>query len=143
MSTRELAPCGTIGAYSRHIQAKQAVDDACAQAWRDYRNEIKPVTVRVAMPRLADAACATRRGQALFADITAANLPEARAICTDCPVQRACLQWGVLYEQEGMWGGLTQEELRRERHRHGIRRQEPNSTWAIPRLSPKTLEATA
>lgn len=141
---RELDPCGTIGAYSRHVLAKQTIiDEACHQAWRDYKNQAKPVIVHVTLPRLAGAGCATPRGVKLFADLNEDTVPDARAICHACPVQRTCMQWGVLYEDEGMWGGLTRKELRRERYRHGIRRQEPYSGWA-PRVMPaKTRRAAA
>ena len=144
MMARKPDPCGTIGAHNRHIRNHEPIDDACHRAWADYKHEAKPIVVRVAFPRLADAACATRAGMRLFANIGPDTVPNAREICRSCPVQRTCLQWGVMYEDEGMWGGLTRDELRRERHRHGIRRQEPNSTWAVPRATatqPKELAA--
>lgn len=131
--SRPLDPCGTISARSRHLRNHEPVDDACAQAWRDYKNQVKPLPVRVTLPRLADASCATPRGMRIFADITPDVVPDAREICRACPVQKACLKWGVLYEDEGMWGGLTREELRRERYKHGIRRQEPYTGWLAPR----------
>lgn len=93
-----------------------------------------PATVRVTLPQFEDAACATTYGMQLFADVTSDTLPEVREICRSCPVQLRCLQWGVLYEDEGVWGGMMRDELRRERHRHGIKRQEPNSTWVTPRV---------
>jgi len=132
--TRPLDPCGTIGAHNRHVRNHQPIDAACAQAWSNYKSEAKPVTVRVTVPRWDNAACATPRGMRLFADGSPAAESAAREICRGCPIQRTCLQWGVLYEDEGMWGGLTRDEIRRERHRHGIRRQEPNSTWVVPRV---------
>lgn len=132
--TRPLDPCGSVGAHNRHIRMKQPVDDACAQAWRDYKNGSKPAIVHVKLPDWDGAACATPRGMKLFADITPDVVPDVRQICRACPIQRTCLQWGVLYEDEGAWGGLTRDELRRERFRHGIRRQEPNSTWILPRV---------
>lgn len=130
---RELDPCGTIGAHNRHVAAHETIDDGCARAWRDYKNKTRAVPVRVTVPRWTDAACATPRGMALFANITEDVVPDARETCRSCPIQRACLQWGVLYEDVGMWGGLTRDEIRKERHRHGIRRQEPYTGWAAPR----------
>lgn len=133
--TRPLDPCGTIGAHNRHVSRHQPIDDACARAWRDYKNDTKPVVVRIQLPHWDGAACATPRGMRLFADITPDVVPDAREICRSCPIQRTCLQWGVLYEDEGMWGGLTRDEIRKQRYRHGIRRQEPNSTWIVPRIA--------
>lgn len=131
--SRPLDPCGTIGARNRHLRNHELIDDACRQAWAEYKRDIKPVVVRVTLPDLDGAACATPRGLRLFADIGPETVPEAREICRSCPVQRDCLQWGVLYEDQGMWGGLTRDELRRERYRHNIHRQEPYSAWAAPR----------
>lgn len=34
----------------------------------------------------------------------------AKAICDNCPVRAACLQWAKAEKEEGIWGGTTQEE---------------------------------
>jgi hypothetical protein len=34
-----LDPCGTIGAYARHLRRKEEVCKACRDAWRDYCRE--------------------------------------------------------------------------------------------------------
>lgn len=37
----------------------------------------------------------------------------AKAICADCPVQRACLDFALLIrESHGIWGGLNEIERR-------------------------------
>jgi WhiB family redox-sensing transcriptional regulator len=47
---------------------------------------------------------------------TAAN--SARAICAECPVQEACLQYALSTNQTaGVWGGLDAGERRRMRRR--------------------------
>lgn len=38
---RPLAPCGTFTAYKRHKRRGEVVDDACAQAARDQKNDRK------------------------------------------------------------------------------------------------------
>lgn len=38
---RPLAPCGTFTAYKRHKRRGESVDEACAQAARDQKNERK------------------------------------------------------------------------------------------------------
>lgn len=141
--TRPLKPCGTIAAYARHKRDNEPIDDACQQAWRNYKNGALPVAVKVTLPRLDTAACATPFGMRLFANITADTEDKAREICRSCPVQRTCLQWGVLYEDEGMWGGLTRDELRRERHHHGIQRQEPWTSWRAPSPTTRRQELAA
>lgn len=50
---------------------------------------------------------------------------EAKAVCGRCPVQNTCLQWAVDTRQEyGVWGGLTEGELRslRRRSRRAVAR---------------------
>ncbi len=42
----------------------------------------------------------------------------AKAICDDCPVADACLQYALVTNQtEGVWGGLDANERRRMRRR--------------------------
>lgn len=57
--TRQHAPCGTYAASRRHYRLGEPLDDACAQAQRDYRNE-----VRTASPE-RDRARLRRRNRAI------------------------------------------------------------------------------
>jgi WhiB family redox-sensing transcriptional regulator len=42
----------------------------------------------------------------------------AKLICRGCPVSATCLTWAVAEGQEaGIWGGLTEDERRKLRHR--------------------------
>jgi len=42
----------------------------------------------------------------------------AKAVCEQCPVREACLQYALATNQtEGVWGGLTGPERRRLRRR--------------------------
>lgn len=34
----------------------------------------------------------------------------AKAICADCPVRAACLQWAKANDEAGIWGGTTEDE---------------------------------
>ena len=48
---------------------------------------------------------------------------EAKAVCHRCPVQEPCLQWALDTRQEyGVWGGLSEDELRTLRRRRRDRR---------------------
>ncbi len=50
----------------------------------------------------------------------------AKAICRDCPVQRACLAYAMEEPVDhGIWGGLTERERRR------FRRQDASSDWRV------------
>lgn len=45
---------------------------------------------------------------------------QAKAVCTGCPVSPQCLEWALATHQDGIWGGLTDDErrtLRRNRQR--------------------------
>ena len=42
----------------------------------------------------------------------------AKAVCATCPVRQACLEAHIA-ERFGIWGGLSQLELRAERRRRG------------------------
>lgn len=48
-----------------------------------------------------------------------ARIRQAKAICEECPVREACLDWAVETNQEfGVWGGKTERErakIRKER----------------------------
>lgn len=28
-------------------------------------------------------------------------------LCIECPIMMACLEWGLVHEREGIWGGMT------------------------------------
>ncbi|MFD9792792.1 WhiB family transcriptional regulator [Streptomyces sp. NPDC059070] len=44
------------------------------------------------------------------------QLADAKAVCRRCPVASACLQWALSHnEKRGVWGGLSENELRRLR----------------------------
>jgi WhiB family redox-sensing transcriptional regulator len=40
-----------------------------------------------------------------------------KRICVECPVMDACLEWGLVHERYGVWGGTTPYE------RFGLRKQ--------------------
>ena len=43
-----------------------------------------------------------------------ADAVEAKAICAECPVRQACLEYALAnHEREGVWGGATERERRR------------------------------
>jgi len=48
-----------------------------------------------------------------------ADAAEAKAVCAECPVRQACLEFALAHrEREGVWGGATERERRRIlRHR--------------------------
>lgn len=46
------------------------------------------------------------------------QIEDALAVCARCPVVDACLQWALETNQEqGVWGGMTEDERRRWKRR--------------------------
>ena len=47
----------------------------------------------------------------------------AKAICAGCPVRRQCLECAMAAGiRDGLWGGLSEDERRRERRNRALRR---------------------
>jgi len=46
--------------------------------------------------------------------------PDALYLCETCPVRNECRDYGVVYEEWGIWGGLTASQRRRVRKEHNI-----------------------
>ena len=54
----------------------------------------------------------------IFFPATDEDAGPARAICAECPVQQACLDFALHTRQDdGVWGGLTETERRRLRRK--------------------------
>jgi WhiB family transcriptional regulator, redox-sensing transcriptional regulator len=76
------------------------------------------------------AACKTAEPE-LFFPISAtgrsrADTARARAICHDCPVRQACLDYAMATSQQhGIWGGFTEEERHRRRRAQARQRLGP------------------
>jgi WhiB family redox-sensing transcriptional regulator len=71
------------------------------------------------------AACRTEELPDLFfpksdrGDGWQAVIEEAKAVCRRCPVTDRCLAWALANNiEDGVWGGLTEQERRRLRRNH-------------------------
>ena len=40
----------------------------------------------------------------------AATEAAAKALCASCPVQADCLEWALVHDEDGLWGGHTPAE---------------------------------
>lgn len=72
-----------------------------------------------------DAACRDADPDLFFPDgdirSARAQAKAAKLICRGCPVSVSCLNWALVSgHEEGIWGGLTEDE-RRRLHRRGLR----------------------
>lgn len=55
---------------------------------------------------------------AIFFPETDEGVTDAKAICATCPVRQACLEFALVTRQDdGVWGGLDENERRRLRRR--------------------------
>lgn len=43
-----------------------------------------------------------------------------KKICSGCPIRKECLEWAVLHEAHGLWGGLTPRERLKLRSKRNI-----------------------
>lgn len=67
----------------------------------------------------ADAACRDLDLDLFFPDSESDSGP-ALAVCAECPVREACLDFALRTRQnDGVWGGHTETERRRLRRRLG------------------------
>lgn len=55
---------------------------------------------------------------AVFFPETESEVAAAKAVCASCPVREACLDFALVTRQDdGVWGGLDENERRRVRRR--------------------------
>ena len=66
----------------------------------------------------AEAACVGSKPE-LFDGETIGAILEAKKVCSDCPIKDLCLDWALLTQNSGVWGGLTPAE--RNKHSKGQR----------------------
>lgn len=69
---------------------------------------------------LQHAACAGIDSRAFFAigNHARAQVNAARRVCAACPVRQQCADWAIeTGERNGVWGGMSQQQLRQKRRR--------------------------
>lgn len=57
-----------------------------------------------------DAACKGLNTETFYPDKVVFNREEERfysRLCSKCPVLEACMEWALVHENFGIWGGLT------------------------------------
>ncbi len=74
----------------------------------------------------------------------AAERRVAKAVCSDCPVRGACLDFALENdEQYGVWGGMTPSERTRERHQREAAVTAAEETSAQIALEERSEQLTA
>ncbi len=71
-------------------------------------------------PYLDEAECRGLDPELFYAEGVVA-VADAKARCAVCPVQPRCLDWAVLREEFGIWGGTTARERAAIRRERGLR----------------------
>jgi len=95
------------------------------------RESESPRTEPDATDFFADASC-NGADTSVFFPVSDSFAGEAKAICAECPVAEACLEYAISTRQsDGVWGGLTGIE----RHRLVRRRQKMAREEAARRSS--------
>jgi WhiB family transcriptional regulator, redox-sensing transcriptional regulator len=63
-----------------------------------------------------------------------ADIARAKRICAACPVTRQCLNYALHHRQEqGIWGGLTDDERRLVRRRVAVGNRRESTSAALRR----------
>lgn len=64
------------------------------------------------------------------------NTARARAICKSCPVRFPCLTYGTQFSEQGIWGGLSEDQRREFRkiikHRRPLICQQCRDEFFVP-----------
>ena len=69
-----------------------------------------------------DSSACKNNPDAMFPNNIGHEIENAKTYCYQCPVIERCLQWALeTGEEYGVWGGLSEQERRRIRRRHGTR----------------------
>lgn len=75
-------------------------------------SSIPSVTYRDTM-WMEEAACRNRPIEEFYDEVTL-----GKRICTSCPVKTDCLDYSLIHEEYGVWGGLTENQRTRRYPRH-------------------------
>jgi WhiB family redox-sensing transcriptional regulator len=84
-------------------------------AWKRLLNAIDEAPTRVGCDQFPDAFYPEKGGDAAWIG------PLARKLCDNCPVKELCGDYGLKFEQYGIWGGMPPKTRQRLRNRLGIR----------------------
>jgi hypothetical protein len=76
--------------------------------WRKLQQAIDEAEVEPACQNYPDAFFPEKGSNGLRAELI-----WAKASCNACPIKRACSEYGLKWEDEGIWGGLTAEDRRK------------------------------
>ncbi|MFJ8049858.1 WhiB family transcriptional regulator [Streptomyces luteogriseus] len=84
---------------------------------------------------LEHAACAGMDPRAFFSigNHARAQVNSARKVCATCPVREQCASWAIeTGESNGVWGGMSQQELRKKRRRFTNRHKTSTTSPKAP-----------
>lgn len=84
---------------------------------------LKLVKLQYDVRNFEGAACAGLDTELFFptpTEATPSRMDMHRRMCVECPVMEACLEWGVVHEAHGIWGGTSASERNKIRRHAGL-----------------------
>lgn len=75
--------------------------------------------------------CANGDVELFYPDKSTPSMEEIkyhRRLCGSCPVKHICLEWALVHERHGIWGGTLPQDRDKMRKRLKIMVTEPNLT---------------
>lgn len=85
-------------------------------------------TFTVALPDLPQRACREADPELFFNESRGrpsdADIWEAKLVCSGCPEALKCLQWALDNDEQGVWGGTTDEERRKVGRKQKMTREQ-------------------
>lgn len=79
------------------------------------------------------ALCASIGPEMYYPQTTTLDAEDKMAVqlCLNCNIKEACLEWALIHERDGIWGGMTPKGRKRERRRRRWGLTEPRTTLAV------------
>lgn len=62
------------------------------------------------IPNLPGAACAGIPTPEVFFAFEPHRIEQARDVCRRCPAIRACLEWALTHDEDGIWAATTPQQ---------------------------------
>lgn len=111
-----------------HTYSRERADDEGRAARRSSRrsgagytpDRRDPAAPIIALISGGEAACADLDPDLWF---DSRSTPELKALCHRCPLRRGCLEYALIHDVAGIWGGTTALERDELRQRHRISKE--------------------
>jgi hypothetical protein len=72
-------------------------------------------------PDFSEALCKEIGTEFFYPEDDMSIVPIAKKICSNCPIVKECLEWGMHHEAFGIWGGTVPRVRMQMRRKLGIK----------------------